>query len=150
MIGIFRWCNFLHILPAVYDDSMSYYETLCAIGTKLNEVISSFNTMDTSFDSFVNQLNELVEDYNNFTENEQDRVNTFIDSWLENNYQQLIGYVGVHSIYFGLDDTGHLVAHVPENWSEIIFDTGYDYSDQETYGRLILRYDADSPTTLEG
>lgn len=150
MIGLFKWCNFLHILPAVYDDSMSYYETLCAIGAKLNQVINSFNNLDESMQGFVDTLNELIESYNEFTENEELRFDEFIDRWLNNNYQRLIGIVSVHSVYFGLNDTGNLVAYVPENWSDIIFDTGMNYSDTNTYGRLILRFDADSPTTREG
>lgn len=35
------WCN--KILPLVYDDSISYYETLCKISEKLNEVINDMN-----------------------------------------------------------------------------------------------------------
>ena len=35
------WCN--KILPLVYDDSLSYYETLCKISEKLNEVINDMN-----------------------------------------------------------------------------------------------------------
>lgn len=35
------WCN--KILPLVYDDSLSYYETLCKISDKLNEVINDVN-----------------------------------------------------------------------------------------------------------
>lgn len=35
------WCN--KILPLVYDDSLSYYETLCKIAEKLNEVINDIN-----------------------------------------------------------------------------------------------------------
>ena len=35
------WCN--KILPLVYDDSLSYYETLCKVSAKLNEVINDVN-----------------------------------------------------------------------------------------------------------
>ena len=35
------WCN--KILPLVYDDSLSYYETLCKLSAKLNEVINDVN-----------------------------------------------------------------------------------------------------------
>lgn len=35
------WCY--KILPLVYDDSLSYYETLCKIAEKLNEVINDMN-----------------------------------------------------------------------------------------------------------
>ena len=39
--GLRFWCN--KILPLVYDDSLSYYETLCKIAEKLNEVINDIN-----------------------------------------------------------------------------------------------------------
>lgn len=31
------------ILPLVFDDALSYYETLCKVRYKLNEVIDSLN-----------------------------------------------------------------------------------------------------------
>lgn len=34
------------ILPLVYDDSLSYYETLCKISAKLNEVIDAINELN--------------------------------------------------------------------------------------------------------
>lgn len=33
------------VLPLVYDDSLSYYETLCKISAKLNEVIDAINEL---------------------------------------------------------------------------------------------------------
>ena len=35
------WCQ--KVLPLVYDDSLSYYETLCKTTGKLNEVIDIIN-----------------------------------------------------------------------------------------------------------
>ena len=32
------------VLPAVYDDSLTYYELLCKLTYKLNEVITTQNT----------------------------------------------------------------------------------------------------------
>lgn len=40
------FCNFA--LPAVYDDSLSYYEALTKIAAKLNDTINSLNTLTTS------------------------------------------------------------------------------------------------------
>ena len=37
------WCQ--KILPAVYDDSLSYYELLCKVVDKLNEVINNVNAI---------------------------------------------------------------------------------------------------------
>ena len=35
------WCH--KVLPTVYDDSLSYYEVLCKVSARLNEVINSHN-----------------------------------------------------------------------------------------------------------
>lgn len=63
--GSFRfWCQ--HVLPLVYDDSLSYYELLCKVVTYLNDVISN---VDALYDSTVglleafNELQHFVEDY---------------------------------------------------------------------------------------
>ena len=37
------WCQ--KVLPLVYDDSLSYYETLCKLTKKLNEVIENVNSI---------------------------------------------------------------------------------------------------------
>lgn len=61
---------------------------------------------------------------------------------------------GIKQVYFGLTDdtysggTGYFVAYIPDSWSEIVFDTGAVYG-LDTYGRLILRWDADSPYSVE-
>lgn len=38
------WCQ--KILPIVYDDSLSYYETLCKLVAKMNEIINAINHND--------------------------------------------------------------------------------------------------------
>lgn len=34
------------ILPTVYDDSLSYYEVLCKVMYKMNELIEAYNNLD--------------------------------------------------------------------------------------------------------
>ena len=76
-----------------------------------------------------------------------------IYAWIQANMADLLS-AGIKQVYFGLtDDTysggaGYFVAYIPDSWSEITFDTGYVYG-LETYGRLILRWDADSPYSVE-
>jgi hypothetical protein len=43
-------------------------------------------------------------------------------------------------VFFGLTDDGYFCAFIPDGWDEIIFDTGADYEDQNTYGKLMLSY----------
>lgn len=58
MIKPFKyWCN--PILPLVYDDSLSYYETLCRVSQKLNEVIETVNNFYSDLDAIVD--NKIAE-----------------------------------------------------------------------------------------
>lgn len=76
-----------------------------------------------------------------------------IYDWIQANMADLLS-AGIRQVYFGLtDDTysggaGYFVAYIPDSWSEIVFDTGAVYG-LDTYGRLILRWDADSPYSVE-
>ena len=45
------------ILPLVYDDSLSYIETLCKVSSKLNEVIDDYNELI----DYYNTLPQLLE-----------------------------------------------------------------------------------------
>ena len=49
------WCR--KVLPLVYDDSLSYYEVLCKVVAKLNEVIDNEDAQN----EVIKQLNENVE-----------------------------------------------------------------------------------------
>ena len=51
------WCQ--KVLPLVYDDSLSYYELLCKVVAKLNEVIETDNSWQTEISALENSLNEL-------------------------------------------------------------------------------------------
>lgn len=55
------WCY--KVLPLVYDDSLSYYELLCKVVNKLNEVIGAIDTGENNVYTVVSQiLTEWKED----------------------------------------------------------------------------------------
>ncbi len=60
-MGIFNYsvrplCSYYRrVLPAVYDYSLSYYEQLCRIKYKLNEVIKNLNDLEENLPSYVKQ-----------------------------------------------------------------------------------------------
>lgn len=51
------WCH--KILPLVYEDSLSYYELLCRVMKKLNEIINQMNDIDLS--ELYNLIKALME-----------------------------------------------------------------------------------------
>ena len=55
------WCH--KILPLVYDDSLSYYEFLCKMNAKLNEVIDSTNGLVEAWEHFQAELEKAWQDY---------------------------------------------------------------------------------------
>lgn len=60
MIDPIKLCC-IPVLPTVYSDSLSYYEELCKINTKINEIISTINSgfeddIQTAIDKYFNRL----------------------------------------------------------------------------------------------
>lgn len=135
-------------LPAVYTDELSYYELLCKVVEQLNRLITSNNQLNEDMQAlydFVKKLRDLMDEFVNsgFDDYYKDQVIAWIDSHLTMIFTNL-----VRQVYFGLTLEGYFVAYVPDGWSDIVFDTGADYT-LDTYGRLILRWDADSPYTVD-
>lgn len=62
------------VLPAVYDDSLSYYELLCKLVAKLNEVIESTNGVTDAFNELVEYVNHYLD-----SQNFQELVNNKLD-----------------------------------------------------------------------
>lgn len=52
-----------HVLPLVYDESLSYYETLCKLQAKLNEVIKTQNDLQDAFQNLLEWVNTQIETY---------------------------------------------------------------------------------------
>lgn len=82
-VGPFRyWCQ--KVLPAVYDDSLSYYELLCKVSDYLNQVIELTNTQSDA----ITELQTVVED---FLEMEVDPyIEELVNQWFEKNQPQIV------------------------------------------------------------
>lgn len=120
------WCQ--KVLPTVYDDSISYYETLCKMVAKMNEWIQWGNLVQTDIQELqeaVNQLQKWVDDYDT--------------SYVEQLVEEFIATM----IFVEINNDGYIVYNIPEKWEDITFNTtqldtlvGSDYE----YGRLVLSY----------
>lgn len=53
------WC--FKVLPLVYDDSLSYYEVLCKLTKRLNEVIDNVNELEPLINEMQATLKEIQE-----------------------------------------------------------------------------------------
>ena len=132
------WCY--KVLPLVYDDSLSYYELLCKVVSKLNELIekySSFDDMVAEIQSAIDALQKQIDEFDT----------TYIEKLIKDKLSNMI--------YVWISDAGYIIYYVPESWDDISFNTtGLDISNEELannghvanyeYGRLVLSMYADA------
>ena len=128
------WCY--KVLPLVYDDSLSYYELLCKVISKLNEIIDSENATGETIVSIQKALQEV-----------QEWITKFDTSYVE----ELIREYLAKSIYVKITESGHIVYVIPDSWKSIQFNTtgldispeqfhGNDHYSKYDYGHLVLSY----------
>ncbi len=120
------WCQ--KVLPLVYDDSLSYYETLCKVVDYLNEVIDNNTFVIDEVEQLRIELN-IVRDW----------IANFNTTHLEKLIEGLIPKM----VFFELTDSGYFMVRIPENWSSIHFATtglDVDVPMQPEFGHLVLLY----------
>lgn len=120
------WC--FKVLPLVYDDSLSYYEVLCKVVDKLNEMIDSMS-----------ELNDTVKSMQAAIAQIQKWIDDFDTSYAE----QIIKDYLATMIFVEITDAGYIVYNIPQSWHDIEFNTtGLDIELplQPEYGHLVLSY----------
>ena len=140
------WCQL--VLPAVYDDSLSYYELLAKVVDKLNSVIDNANVMSDAIKDNAEAIKELQELFQKFQESGfDDYYRAQIEQWVKDNMENIIRD-SIKMVFFGLTDDGYFCAYIPDSWSDLTFDTGMNYGTY-TYGRLIIRMETDGSRVID-
>lgn len=89
------WCQ--KVLPLVYDDSLSYYETLCKFLQKLNEVIDLYNNLQETFEGYVDaeilKLKEYVDSENTRQDEEFNGKIEFVYEEIQKQVTRLFKYI---------------------------------------------------------
>lgn len=135
-------------LPAVYGDELDFYSLLAKVVKQLNDLVSSNNMLNEDMQTlyeFVKQLRDIMDEF--MATGFDDYYKEQVIAWINSHLTWLFTTIA-RQVYFGLTLEGYFVAYIPDGWSDIVFDTGADYT-LDTYGRLILRWDADSPYTVD-
>ena len=136
-LGIFRYfCQ--SVLPAVYDNSLSYYEVVCKVAEQLNKTMEASDSVNSD----LRQLNEYVQQlYHYMTD---DPASQFIDQLEAYIDQHLIDYVARMAYYVfptlqQFDDgTWHYAIKVPQSWKQLHFSWIWDETDH--VWKLVLLY----------
>lgn len=126
------WCY--KVLPLAYDNSLSYYEVLCKVVSKLNEVIEAQDKYSDTFNEIQEAIDKLQEQVDNFD-------TTYIEKIINDKLANMI--------YVSISNAGYIIYYIPDGWKDITFNTtGLDISNEELgdaghvanydYGRLVL------------
>ena len=136
------WTQYTPVIPKLYWDVYSAEQRLkqlCLNFDKvehyLDYIAKLMNEWNIEFSEEMQQeLTKIWEAVNNGLENA-------VHDWITENMNKIFTTIA-KQVYFGLNEQGYFVAYIPEGWDDIIFDTGMVYG-EDTYGRLILRWDVD-------
>lgn len=104
---------------------------------KLVKAVSEIDGWVETHEEEYKELKKIVDDIYNGTLTPA--LEESLKKWVDTNLKSLIGNAIKH-VYFGLTNDGYFCAYIPDNWSDIQFDTVNDYDDP-LYGHLMLMYD---------
>ena len=117
------WCQ--KVLPLVYDDSLSYYELLCKVVSKLNEMADNQNNLS-------DEIKQVAQDLDNFKNQAPGMIEAKIQEWLDN-------YIATHGLVNHVNGmTGDVVLKkltaTTEGGLSISGEDGYNGSEDKSIG----------------
>lgn len=140
--GFIGWTDFTPVIPKMYWNVKSAEQRVKTICEQLHKLICYADMLADKVSIDHADIVELQTLFEKFQESGfNDYYAAQVEKWINEHMSYIFGHV-VKQIYFGLTLDGHFVAYIPDGWSDILFDTGMTYG-EDTYGRLILRWDVD-------
>lgn len=135
-------------IPSMYWNVISPEQRIKRMCAEISKLASYAAYLGVELVDLQNQIDALDRAYREFENGGFiDKYLVQIESWISANYERLFSQAA-RNVWFGLTLDGYFVAYIPDSWADIEFDTGHVFG-SEQYGRLILRYDVDSPHPVE-
>lgn len=142
------WVPYNATIPKLYWDTYSQEQRIHAMCDLIHRIACYADMLGIEIDKDHTDIEALEAQFEKFKQSGfLDYYEQQLEDWLNAN-SALIFEKFARGVYFGLTLEGRFVAYIPESWSDIVFDTGAVWGNED-YGRLILRYDVDSPYTVE-
>lgn len=141
LIPLFEYfTDYVPAVPKMYWEVYSQEERLAAICEQIDKIIAYANKLGIQINTNTEDIEQLMEEFEEFKESGfDDYYRQIIQAWVDMHMPDIMEQA-TKMVFFELSDDGHFVANIPEQWDDIEFDTGMNFDDQRTYGRLILRY----------
>ena len=130
--------EFTASIPKLYWNVKSQEQRILAICEQINKLICFADYQGEKITLNRKDIDYLLDQFEQFKESGfDDYYLEQIEAWVYANMPQIVG-MAMKMVFFGCTEDGHFTAYIPESWEPIVFNAGYDYSDKNTYGRLIL------------
>ena len=135
------WCQ--KVLPAVYDDSLSYYEQLCKVVKFLNDHIGGYNMLVgqvTDNTDLLTSMSDLLTQIKNgkYADLYLDQLEAWINENLINYVARMAFYVFPTLQYDSNKKVWRYCIKVPQSWKQLKFRWTWDTSKHVWY--LALYY----------
>lgn len=101
------------------------------------QLVDSLKDWQAQHEKEYEELKKLYDDI--ITGNFPPAMYNTLHDWVVTNAASIIGDM-IKAVHFGLTNDGYFCAFIPDNWSDIQFDTITDFDDP-LYGHLVLMYD---------
>ena len=107
---------------------------------KYKLLLQSLQKIDGWIEEHEEEYKELKDYYDQIVSgNFPPEVQAAFENWMKKNAIDLVASLVKH-VYFGLTNDGYFCAFIPENWSDIHFDSVTNFDDP-LYGHLMVIYD---------
>lgn len=117
-------------------NAQSYYDKLAKDNNVLKLLATRIWEYDKTLDTSLKHIQEVLQNYSNILDgklkNFDETVFRLVNEWINENLERIFTDVA-KIVWFGLNDDGHFIAVIPQNWSDIDFDTSEN-------GNLVLKY----------
>lgn len=125
-----------HDFPNTHFYDTDLREILCKV-TKILKTVDELDDWKTEHEEEYKELKAFMDAVNSGDFPEA-MINSMYE-WMQENALDIVGSMIKH-VHFGLTNDGYFCAFIPDNWSNIQFDTVTDFDDP-LYGHLMLIYD---------
>lgn len=137
------WTQYTPVIPKLYWDVYSAEQ-------RMKQLCMNFDKVEHYLDYIAGLMNEWNIEFSDEMQEELAEIWNAVNNglkgaaqeWIANNLEWVFTNIA-KQVYFGLNEQGYFVAYIPDGWDDIVFDTGFNYG-EDTYGRLILRWDVDN------
>lgn len=132
-VGAFKfWCQ--KVLPAVYDDSLSYYELLCKVMKWLEDITEVTNTQSDAIAELQEQLAEFMEgEFDSYIEEK-------VDEWFDENEPDIMSDIAALQAKFPIQ-TADIDSGVITTAKIADSAVTYDKIDMATKLKMIQRFE---------